>query len=398
MNDSNLSAFGDIINVSPTPVFQSDFVYGLNNQIWSTAVVSGTGAAVDTNASRLRVQSGTANNGYAYLTSRKILKYRAGSGMLARFTTAFSAAEVSSTQLVGVGAIASNVPTDGYFVGYSGATFGIFHYVRGSATFIPQSSWNGNTLDGAEGVNAGDFTKGQVWQIIYPYLGYGAIRFYCLNQHGQWILVHTIQYPNTTAATQLANPNLQFLAFTLNTGATANKIIYVGSVGVFITGERSLVSSPQRAADSTKAGITAETNLLSIRNATTYNGVTNRSLIKLRSIHFGSTQNSGVCVMRITIGATLGGTPSFAAVSGTTADDGVTITSGQSIASVDAAGTTLTNGTRIYSVYVSHNAAVAATDLQDYDVFIAPGETATISVESSTSSTIGLSANWVEEI
>jgi len=53
---SNVSAFGDIIAVDNTPVIQLDFVYGINTQTGSTSVNT-TGVA-DTNASRLRLQSG----------------------------------------------------------------------------------------------------------------------------------------------------------------------------------------------------------------------------------------------------------------------------------------------------------------------------------------------------
>lgn len=87
---SNMSAFGTLESSELTPIFQGDFAYGLNTQLWNAVVVSGTAATIDTNASRLRIQSGTGSAGYAYITSRKIVRYRAGQGTTARFTPLFS--------------------------------------------------------------------------------------------------------------------------------------------------------------------------------------------------------------------------------------------------------------------------------------------------------------------
>lgn len=87
---ANQSAFGLLQTVQPTPILQTDFVYGLNVQLWNTPVVSGAGAAVDTDSSRLRIQSGTASAGYAFITSRRPVRYRAGAGTDAIFTPLFS--------------------------------------------------------------------------------------------------------------------------------------------------------------------------------------------------------------------------------------------------------------------------------------------------------------------
>lgn len=51
-NPANQSAFGSLETAELTPIFQGDFVYGLNTQTWNTAVTSGTGATVDTDASQ----------------------------------------------------------------------------------------------------------------------------------------------------------------------------------------------------------------------------------------------------------------------------------------------------------------------------------------------------------
>lgn len=396
---SNLSAFGTLETGELTPIMQGDFVYGLNTQVWKSGVVSGTGATVDTDAARLRIQSGTNAAGYAYILSRKTARYRAGQGTVARFTPLYTAGVADNVQLWGMGTISSNVPYDGFFFGYNGTSFGICHYIRATPTWTAQGSWNGDKVDGSAGSSfTWDKTKGTPVQIKYPYLGYGDIVFQVQNPTtARWVTVHTIRYANTVATTQLGNPTLQFLGFTLNSGNTTNQTMYCGSVGVFISGTRSFVGNPKWAADSNKASITTETNLISLQNATTYNGVTNRGMIRLNSISFGSSAANGIAVVRLKVGVTLGGSPSYTTVNGTTADNGVTITSGNSIASYDTAGTTITGGTYIFGITLD-NPNSGIIDLVPYDIFIPPAEILTVSGFSSVSSTMSACLNWTEDI
>ena len=67
---SNVSAFGDLQVVNPTPVVQLDFVYGINSQTAISTVANS--ATVDTDASRLRLQSGTNAAGAATFSSALI--------------------------------------------------------------------------------------------------------------------------------------------------------------------------------------------------------------------------------------------------------------------------------------------------------------------------------------
>lgn len=397
---SNQSAFGTLETNELTPLIQGDFVYGLNTQIWNTPTVSGTGATVDTNSSRARIQSGTSSSSYAYLTSRRIAKYRAGQGMLFRMTPIFTAGVANNTQLWGVGSIVSNAPYDGYFFGFNGITFSIAHYIAGSPTWTAQTSWNGDKVDGTAGTSfTWDKTKGIPVMIKYPYLGYGNIFFYV--QHpttSRWILVHTIQYANTTAVVQLTNPNLRIIGFTANSGNTSNMTMYAGSVGLFISGTRNFISNPRWSATNTKTGVTAETNILSIRSATTYNTVTNNSIIRLSSLSVGVDSGSvttGSVLFRI--GATGGGSPAFVPISGATANNGVTITSGNSIASVDTAGTTATGGSLIFTVGLVTQKQLFI-DLMPFELFIAPTETLTISGTSSSNTSFVVGINWSEDI
>lgn len=387
------SPFGDLIAQPLTPLIQMDFVHGLNTQTSSTSIVT-TGVA-DTSSGRLRLQTGTGAAGSAVFLSRRPAKYRPGQGIIWRGTTAYTTGVASSTQIHGIG----NVANDAYAFGYNGTAFGILHRNASSDTWVAQTAWNGDKCDGTDASGfTWDKTKGNVCMIKYPYLGYGNITFWVQDSAtSQFILCHTIRYTNSSASVQLSNPNLSSYAQVINSGNTTNVTMYVGSLSVFLCGERSFIGSPKWAADNSKAAITTETCILNIRNATTYNGVTNRSLIRLNSVSLSSTANNGIAVLRFKIGATIGGAPSYTTINGTTADNGVTITSGNSVSSVDTAGTTVTGGTYVFAINIGSPGGVPF-DLEKYNIVIAPGETLTVSGFSTASTTIGAVVTWTEDI
>lgn len=98
------------------------------------------------------------------------------------------------------------------------------------------------------------------------------------------------------------------------------------------------------------------------------------------------------------LGATANGSPAFAAINGTTADSGVTITSANSLASYDTAGTTLaTQGTLVFNVQGANNGS-NQVDLTPYDLYIAPGETMILTGTATVSSSLGVAVNWSEDI
>lgn len=387
---SNVSAFGDIIAVGHTPVIQLDFVYGINTQTGTSTVANS--ATVDTNASRLRLQSGTNSAGAATYQSQRIARYRAGQGMMARFTAIWLTSAASSTQIVGMGN--SQV---GYFFGYNGTAFGISIRNGGVDGWIAQTSWNADKCDGTGGSGFNwNKTLGNVMMIRYPYLGYGDITFWVQNPlNGAWILCHTIQYANSSASVQVSNPSFPFFANITNAGNTTNLTMFVGSVGVFISGVREYLGA-QWATDSLKATITTEANLMNLRNCTTYNTLTNSGLIRLRSISCTTDNGNGIATIRLKKGVTLGGAPSFSPINGSTADNGVTITSGNSIASVDVAGTG-TSGTTFFNVSLARNSDVNY-DLTPFNLYIAPVEVLTVTAASTASASIQVCLNWNEDI
>lgn len=357
--------------------------------------INGTGATIDTDASRLRIQSGTLSTWYAYIESRKPIRYRAWQWTMIRFTPVFTAGVANNIQLRWVGAMSWVTPYDGYFFGYNWVSFWIVHYVRWTPAWTLQNAWtNLNNIDWAL-----DWTKGSPVMIKYPYLGYGTIEFFVERPTGGFVLVHTINYPNTVATTQLSNPTMYFMWFTLNSWNTTNQIMYCGSIGAFISGARSFVGNPKWAMDSNKSGITTETNLLTLKNCVNYNGVVNRGTIRINAFSFGNgtTTNNTIATFRVKINATLWWTPSYTARNGTTTDGGNTITAWNSIISYDTAWTTVTWWEYIFntSVWNWGNVIIDATPL---NIYLAPWELMTISWFATNSATLAASVNRSEDI
>ncbi len=75
---------------------------------------------------------------------------------------------------------------------------------------------------------------------------------------------------------------------------------------------------------------------------------------------------------------------------------GVTITSGESVASYDIAGTTGTSGYGVFNTLSSRNTNVQV-DLTPYNLFVFPGETVIFGAESSVATSFGITINWNED-
>jgi len=392
LSGNNISAFGDINIASFTPLVQLDFVYGINIQTGKSTITS-TGI-VDTNLSRLRLQTGTNSTGGAIFESLRPAKYRPGQGIDARFTFAFDTPVVNSRQEMGVGNL-----TDGYFFGYIDTQFGIIHRNNSVETFIPQSDWNIDKCDGtgSSGVTLNPLF-GNIGRVKYPFLGYGNIFFLIENPITSiFMVVHIIHYVNTTKLVQLNNPNLQFWSRIVNSGNTSNLTMYCGSVGVFLSGERKFLGATW-GTNNNKTGIsTTITNILTIKNCTTYNGVANKSLIRLKSISFASDSGNSIATLLLIKNATVGGTLTYVTIAGTSGDNGVTITNGNSVSSVNTIGTTVTGGQQMFNTSLARNSS-SFLPVVELDIFLEPGSTMTFACFATASSNIGITVNWSEEV
>lgn len=396
-----VSSFGDLSTIEPLPVAQIDFVYGINTYITQNAV-TGSGQVTATGG-LLSCATTAATSSSAQLTSTRYAKYRPGQGVKALFTALFTPGVANSKQYAGVFTVSLN---NGFGFGYDGTVFGLWHIKDGSPTHIPQTSWNKDTMDGGSdqfnksGMNL-SHTNGNVYKIIYQYLGFGNIKYYIENSYnGQFVLVHEIKYTNTNTVPSVGQPSLTLLWRAENSTNNTNIVVKAASGALFLEGQRRLLG-PSHGLDNNKSVTAAiHTNIITIRNCTSYNGKNNRSHLKLRTISFAANTGgtgSGITTCKIIRNATLGGTPAYTTINGATADNGVTITNGNAVSSYDTAGTTVTGGDTIFNsvIGIGNN---AYEDLTELDLFSYPGDTLTISITSTQNSTVGIGVTWTEDL
>lgn len=143
VNGEPLTSFGEMSVAELTPAGQGDFIYGINNQIFTVKQFSG-GTITSTNG-MATVQSGISSTGSSILHLRRNLKYKPGMGSLSRLTALFDTPASQNYQLAGIGN-----PECGYYFGYNGTNFGIFHFQTGQKEIRKVTI---NTAAGTQNVN-----------------------------------------------------------------------------------------------------------------------------------------------------------------------------------------------------------------------------------------------------
>jgi len=117
-----LSAFGEALVAELTPVVQITARYGITESVRTLLENGGT---VDVNDSKYEVSTGTAVDGLSSLSSARHISYKAGQGILARWTTVYDDPVVDNLQLAG---LLSAEDTFGF--AYINGVFGILNFVH----------------------------------------------------------------------------------------------------------------------------------------------------------------------------------------------------------------------------------------------------------------------------
>jgi hypothetical protein len=391
------AAFGEISTAENTATCQVDFVYGINTNLTSNTtsnnatVTSSTGMAVLTTGAQV--------NSVATLVTKEYVKYRPGQGSMSRFTALFTTGVAGSTQFAGPGGNS----VDGLGFGYNGTSFGVLYRHNSTDTWIPQSTWNYDTMLG--GTTSGKIlvpTNLNVYQVKFQYLGGGNIFYYILNDFtGRWVLVHMVKNAGNLTAPNLRNPSMPVRFEARNTTNTSALVIKSASIGQFLEGPRRFLG-PRGALDALNISVAdlTQTNIMAFRNATTFNGTPNYAIVHIRQISFSankSPQPSGCVNLRIIRNPTTT-FASFTPYSGTTANGGVTITSGNSVMSSNVAASTISGGQTTYTSTLSIGDS-QTIDVTEYDINIYPGDVICFVAYSSVASvTVGTSTVWNEDI
>ena len=366
------TAFGELRVANMTPVLQNDFIYLTNDRLYKETT-AGSGAVLIAK-SMLVAQTGTTTASTVEYESIRRVKYRAGQGVISRFTGVFTTGVANTTQYIGI------IDVDnGFAFGYNGDTFGILHRADTSGfivdTWIPQTSWNVDKADGTGTLPTFNPTNGNVFEITFQYLGFGMITFSVENPTtGGFVRVHQIEYANSNTIPSIGNATLPFEVYADNGSTTTDIITKTASVGIYTEGKK--IPEGVKTSHSNNITTTAtEAQFFTLLNKTTYGSITNHveALLQYITASVSSSGNRNMTV-KVLKNATLAGT------SYTDVD------ANASPLQIDTAGT-LTGGTGevIFSFTIANNTS-QAINLSTLDLFFSPGETLTISGTNSSGS------------
>ena len=217
-NGPQLDAFGRLRTSSPFTLFDSSHRFD-DNDLWSTATVTGGTAVFNSNQGLVDLNVTAASGSSVVRETIKVFSYQPGKSLLALNTFVMSPAKTGLTQRVG----------------YYGADNGFYleqvnnqiqlvkrSYITGAAVNTPvlQSAWNGDKLDGTgpSGITL-DLTKAQILWMDIEWLGVGSIRIgFVIN--GQFIVCHTFNHANLITSTYITTASLPLRYEIFNTAGT----------------------------------------------------------------------------------------------------------------------------------------------------------------------------------
>lgn len=255
--------------------------------------------------------------------------------------------------------------------------------VVGINDFTPQASWNRDTMA------ALDPTMGNVYQIQFQYLGFGAIDFYVEDgPTGEFVLVHKIEFANTHTTPSVSNPTFRIGWLTSNSGTNTSVRIQGSSAGAFIEG-MIFRDTPPRSASNEQLNVgTGLTNIQAIRNRISFGGKVNRAEI-FPILISASSQTNKAAFFKIILNPTFAAPVTF-----------TYIDKENSIAEIanDAVG--VSGGQEIGSVTVTNNGSIVLRFNEGQTTAIYPGTTLCLAAQMSSgaSSDCQSTATWQEDL
>lgn len=370
----HMGAFREAISAELTPVIQVKFPYNIHPEYVET-VLNGTGTVTQAN-SMATISTGASTSSQAQLLTKDTVVYQPGQGVTCRYTALFTPGAAGSKQLTGVGD-----DLDGYFIGFDGDKFGVLRLANGTEywDYLPHIGDG----EGSTYLRQLDFTKGNIYQIQYQWLGFGQIVYSVFNSNKQeYTVLHRTNYPNTAIEPSIYNPSVPICMMVQNTTNNTDVVIRTSSMAAFIEGKSTKLTH-RHAVDNSKT-ITTETPILTIRAKETFEGLVNRALVFPDIVSMAADGTKSV-KFRVYINATLGGTPVWA--------DAET---GDSVVEYDTAATSVSGGKLIASLITSKIGSGGFEG--DRKVKIRKLDTFTITAESSSSNTVDVGISWEELI
>lgn len=256
--------------------------------------------------------------------------------------------------------------------------------------FVSRASWNVDTLDGSNSASnpSGmllDPTKLNVYQIVYPYLGAGAIVLRVMTPDRRWTTVHIDEYPNANNVPSMRNPSLRVGWIAASLGSTTNLTVQGASAAGFVQGRYASLRDPVGISGVFASVSSTENAWILLRNRAEFGGTVNqRQLLPLIS-NLTVETNARIVRARYALNPTLSATVNWQYVN-------------QSTSSVEYAtptGITITGGTQVGAFAAATNQTL---DLEKLDLRMEPGDVLAVALQTASSTaTADVSLNWYEE-
>lgn len=320
-----LDAFSRLRVSQAITLFDSQQEYGLDTlRAWdatangtlsigtgsSNGSVSSGGNSVgprDANTRMVPIVVSTTSGHYSVLQSRQYLRYIPGKSHLIFMTGVFSPGTVANTDA-----------RTGYFDNANGiflkVTNGAASFVRRTSTSgtpsdtdaYAQAAWNIDPFDGTgpSGITL-DLTKTQILFIQAQWLGVGRV-IVGFDIDGVLYPAHEFLHANVIAVPYTQSFNLPVRMELRNTGTSAGATIQFVCCSVQSEGGEQLRGWPHSSPPGiSTVAVTTRRPVLSIRNAATYNSITNRTHIADIDFSLHATTNDSL--YEVVVGGTLTG-------------------------------------------------------------------------------------------
>jgi len=261
--------------------------------------------------------------------------------------------------------------------------------------WTPQTSWNVDKMDGTgPSGQTLDVTMGNVYQIKFQWLGYGAITYSIEDSvTGRLVPVHIIRYANQNPLPSLNSPNMSMTWTVASLGSATSLSMSTASAGGFIQGPMLVGESPLKYTQSaTRAAVSTETIIIAIRVNPMFNVAHTTGEVKIINASFAAdgSKNSTIRIYRdSTIGT--GATGDFPNWSLEDASESqISYASGADLDTVD------TSTGQFLSSYALSKADSVFIDLTNENILLDANETLVITAESGASVEVTVSITWVE--
>jgi hypothetical protein len=246
-----------------------------------------------------------------------------------------------------------------------------------------QSAWNVTTSP-FEGF---DPTKLNVYKIQFGYLGAANINYFIYNPNtGSFVLVHSIKWANTSNITHIGSPNLKVGWTSASLGASGTNLTVTGASASLMNEGDEKSEDDTFAFTAQKSSVdTTQTNIITIKNRVVYADRFNLGKVKILRLSIDNDHTKGLSV-KILRNATISGTANYQFEE-----------ENNSIAILDTAGDTVSNGSLIDGFEIGPNASAGLNLEISPDLL--PEDTITVSANtvSGSGATVTAVLTWREE-